>query len=135
LEHIENPVPLLIQIKNIIRNNGVFVISVPNAQALSRQLAVKMGLLSSIYELTDNDKHHGHYRVYDWVMLENEIIESGLEIIGRHGLSFKLFSDKQNIEMLKNQIIGKDQIRGLWQLGDEFIDFSGAIMIVAKVKY
>lgn len=132
LEHIENPVSLLANIKSFLKHDGFFAISVPNAHALSRQLAVKMGLLSSVYELTDNDKHHGHYRVYDWQMLENEIIDSGLKIVGRHGLSFKLFSDKQNIEMLNTKIIGEDQIKGLWKLGDELPNVAGAIMIVAK---
>lgn len=132
LEHIENPVCLLPNLKKFLNDNGVLVISVPNAHALSRQLAVKMGLLSSVYELTDNDKHHGHYRVYDWKMLENQIINSGYSIIGKHGLSFKLFSDKQNIEMLNAKIIGEEQIKGLWQMGDQFPDFAGAMMIVAK---
>ena len=131
-EHLEKPSLLLSNAKNFLKKDAIVAIVVPNANALSRQLAVKMGLLSSIYELTDNDKHHGHYRVYDWQMLENEIIENGFEIVGRHGLSFKLFSDKQNIEMLKAKIIGEEQIKGLWKLGDEFQNISGAIMIVAK---
>jgi len=134
LEHIQNPIPLLFNIKNFLNNDSVVAFSVPNAHALSRQLAVKMGLLSSVYELTDNDKHHGHYQVYDWKMLEEQIMGSGFNIIGKHGLSFKLFSDKQNIEMLNTKIIAEEQIKGLWRLGDELPAFAGAIMIVAKVK-
>ena len=134
LEHIENPVSLLSNIKEFLNEDGIVMVSVPNAHALSRQLAVKMGLLSSVYDLTDNDKHHGHYRVYDWDTLQEQITESGFNIIGKHGLSFKLFSDKQNIEMLNLKIIGENQIKGLWKLGDELSHFAGAIMIVAKVK-
>jgi 2-polyprenyl-3-methyl-5-hydroxy-6-metoxy-1,4-benzoquinol methylase len=132
LEHIEDPVSLLPNIKKFLNHDGILVISVPNAHALSRQLAVKMGLLSSVYELTDNDKHHGHYRVYDWKILEDQIIDSGFFIIGKHGLSFKLFSDKQNIDMLDAKIIAEEQIKGLWQMGDQLPDFAGAIMIIAK---
>lgn len=134
LEHVENPISLLSNIKTFLNRDSVVAISVPNAHALSRQLAVKMGLLSSVYELTDNDKHHGHYRVYDWKTLEEQVLESGLGIVGKHGLSFKLFSDKQNIEMLDANIIAEEQIKGLWKLGDEFSDLAGAIMIVAKIK-
>jgi 2-polyprenyl-3-methyl-5-hydroxy-6-metoxy-1,4-benzoquinol methylase len=133
LEHIENPILLLSSIKKFLNDDGILAISVPNAHALSRQLAVKMGLLSSVYELTDNDRHHGHYRVYDWEILTNQIIESGFTIIGNHGLSFKLFSDKQNIEMLNAKIIAEEQIKGLWQMGDQLPDFAGAMMIVAKL--
>jgi len=133
LEHVENPISLLSNIKTFLNMDSIVAISVPNAHALSRQLAVKMGLLSSVYELTDNDKHHGHYRVYDWKTLEGQVLASGLNIIGKHGLSFKLFSDKQNIEMLNAKIIAEEQIKGLWQLGDEFPGLAGAIMIVAKI--
>lgn len=132
LEHIENPLLLLPKLSTFLKKDGVIAISVPNADALSRQLAVKMGLLSSVYELTPNDIHHGHFRVYDWKTLEEQIINSGFSIVGKHGLSFKLFSDKQNIKMLDVEIIGEEQIKGLWQLGDELPQFAGAIMIVAK---
>ena len=132
LEHIENPESFLSKIKNHIKPSGILAISVPNAHALSRQLAVKMGLMSSVYTLTENDYHHGHYRVYDWQTLETQLKEAGFNIIGKHGLSFKLFSDKQNIAMLNAGIIGESQIKGLWELGDELPELAGAIMIVAK---
>lgn len=132
LEHVEAPLILLPKISSFLNKDGFIAISIPNAHALSRQLAVKMGLLTSVYDLTENDKHHGHFRVYDWKMLEEQIIISGFTIIGKHGLSFKLFSDKQNIEMLNANIIAEEQIKGLWKLGDEFPDIAGAIMIVAK---
>lgn len=132
LEHIENPLILLPKLSTYLKKDGVIAISVPNAHALSRQLAVKMGLLDSVYDLTENDKHHGHFRVYDWKMLEEQIINSGFSIIGKHGLAFKLFSDKQNIEMLNANIIAEEQIKGLWQLADKLPEFAGAIMIIAK---
>jgi 2-polyprenyl-3-methyl-5-hydroxy-6-metoxy-1,4-benzoquinol methylase len=134
LEHIENPIPLLSNIKKFLKKESVVAISVPNAHALSRQLAVEMGLLPSIYALSDNDKHHGHYRVYDWSTLEEQIKNNGFNIIGKHGLSFKLFCDKQNIDMLNARIIGEEQIKGLWKIGDEYPNLAGAIMIVAKIK-
>lgn len=132
LEHLEKPEILLDDVKRFIGRDGIIVVTVPNANALSRQLAVKMGLLSSVYELTDNDRNHGHYRVYDWPSLEKQVVDAGFTIIGRHGLSFKLLSDRQNNEMLRHNIIGEEQAKGLWLLGDEMPELAGAIMIVAK---
>lgn len=134
LEHIKDPLFLLSKLNSLLTKEGIIAISVPNANSLSRLLAVKMGLLNSIYDLTENDKKHGHFRVYDWQMLENQISNCGLDIVGRHGLSLKLFSDKQNIEMLDTKIIGEEQIKGLWLLADEIRQYAGAIMIVAKKK-
>lgn len=132
LEHVTNPKQILYHLRSVLDDSGLIAVSVPNAKALSRQLAVKMGLLKSVYELTENDRHHGHVRVYDWGTLEEELLASGYAIVGRHGLSFKLFSDSQNVEMLKAKIIDESQIQGLWELGDEFKEISGAIMVVAQ---
>jgi len=132
LEHVSDPKLILARVKKFLGPNGIIAVSVPNAHSLSRQLAVRMGLLGSLYELTPNDLRHGHMRVYDWDMMQEQIVSAGFEIIGRHGLSFKLFSDKQNVEMLHTGIIGEPQIKGLWKIGDEYAKLSGAIMIVAK---
>jgi 2-polyprenyl-3-methyl-5-hydroxy-6-metoxy-1,4-benzoquinol methylase len=132
LEHLKDSVSVLTNISKFLIKDGIIAVSVPNSDALSRQLAVKMGLLNSVYDLTENDKHHGHMRVYSWKLLEEQITKSGFSIIGRHGLSFKLFSDKQNIEMLNANIISEKQIKGLWKLADDYPAIAGAIMIVAK---
>lgn len=132
LEHIEHPAAVLPGLHRAMTADTVMVVTVPNAHALSRQLAVKMGLLESVYALTENDLHHGHFRVYDWATLEAEMIAAGFDILGRHGLSFKLLSDRQNIQMIEHGIIGEQQIRGLWALGDEFPALAGAIMLVVR---
>jgi len=93
---------------------------------------VKMGLLKkSVYELTPNDHHHGHRRVYDWSTLEEDVSRAGCRVIGRHGLALKLFADFQNEAMVKHAIIGDTQLRALWSLADEYREVSGAIMVVA----
>ncbi len=132
LEHIEQPASLLAHIRRFMDDTSILAISVPNAQALSRRLAVKMGLLGSVYDLTENDRHHGHYRVYDWKSLESDVVQCGFRVVGKHGLSFKLLSDKQNVAMIEAGIIGEQQIRGLWQIGDELAEHCGAIMMVLK---
>lgn len=134
LEHVSDPTLLLCRISKFLKKNGIIAITVPNSDALSRQLAVKMGLMSSVFDLTENDKFHGHVRVYSWDMLEKQVVKSGYKVIGKHGLSFKLFSDKQNMQMIKAEIIGDDQLRGLWKLADELPRIAGAITVVAKKR-
>lgn len=132
LEHIETPPKLLKKLKNLMHSNSIIAISVPNAYALSRQLAVKMGLMKSVYDLTENDRNHGHFRVYDWKILEKQVQESGYKIIGKHGVSFKLFADKQMLELLKLDIIGEQQMKGLWEIGDVFPELAGVMMLIAQ---
>jgi SAM-dependent methyltransferase len=132
LEHVNYPIKILSNASKFLNKNGIIAITVPNAYALSRQLAVKMGLLSSVFELSENDILHGHVRIYDWSLLETHIRNSGYRIIGKHGLGMKLFSDKQNTEIINAKIIGEEQIKGLWKLADEYAEFAGAITIVAN---
>ena len=133
LEHVDAPVPLLAALREFLRFGGVFAITVPNAHALSRQLAMKMGLLQSLYDLTENDNRHGHQRVYDWPTLEQDVMKAGYEIVGRHGLALKLFADFQNEQIVKAGIIGDAQLRGLWSMADQYRDVAGAIMVILRV--
>jgi hypothetical protein len=132
LEHLEAPVRLLASLRGALVAGGVLAITVPNANALSRQLAVKMGLLRTVFELTENDTRHGHFRVYDYTTLERELSAAGYEIIARLGLALKLFADFQNEEMVKMNIIGDAQLRGLWSLAEENREIAGAIMVLAR---
>jgi SAM-dependent methyltransferase len=130
LEHVREPVPLMKHIAQYLAPSGVLAVSVPNAHALSRQLAVKMGLLDSLYSLTENDRHHGHCRVYDWKSVEADAASAGFAPVGRHGLALKLFADFQTEKAIALGIIGDVQLRGLWPLADDYKAVAGAIMLV-----
>lgn len=130
LEHVDDAVNLLRHARSFLAPNGILACSVPNAQALSRQLAVEMGLLESAYALTENDHKHGHQRVYDWNTLRADARDAGYTIAGEHGLAMKLFADFQNEEMIRADIIGDTQLRGLWPLADRYRDVAGALMMV-----
>ncbi len=132
LEHVDDPITLMTHVKGFMKRGGHLALTVPNARALSRQLAVEMGLLESVYALTENDYHHGHQRVYDWDALRHDVRAAGFEIVGEHGLAFKLFADFQNEKIAEAGIIGDRQFRGLWPIGDRYRDVAGAIMIVAR---
>jgi len=132
LEHVDEPVQLLSKFRVLLQHAGTFAITVPNAHALSRQLAVSMGLLDSIYELTENDRRHGHRRVYDWNTLERDVSAAGYDIVGRHGLALKLFADFQTEKIVAAGIIGDTQLRGLWPLADTYRDVAGAMMILLR---
>ncbi len=71
-------------------------ITVPNATALSRQMAVKMNLLSSLYELTENDLAHGHRRVFDKDILLALLRQSGFRVVDTRGTFLKPFSDESD---------------------------------------
>jgi len=105
----------------------VLIVGVPNAKSFHRLAAVKMGLLKSEYELNNRDIELGHYRVYDILMLQNELINAGYKICYKGGVFFKPLSNKQiqdnwNAEM----------IEAFYELGKDFQENTAEIFVVVK---
>jgi hypothetical protein len=107
---------------------------VPNAQAFSRQLAQRMGLIKDLYALTDNDHAHGHRRVYDKKTFVKDFEASGYQVVTTEGVIFKILADFQLNKMMQSGIIGEEHIRGLQEMARGQQDFCDSIFIVAKVK-
>ena len=95
LEHMRDPVLLLERAAKFLTERGLIFLVVPNARALSRQLARHMGILDDLYALTPNDLAHGHRRVYDRILLDKDISSAGLIQVSRGGLMLKPFADFQ----------------------------------------
>lgn len=127
LEHIEKPVELLRRISQWLSDEGVFLISVPNAKSIHRLAAVKMGLLKSEYELNERDFQLGHYRVYDLESLKKDIVSSGYKIKDEGGIFYKPISNGQ-IE--KNW--DEKMIDGFYELGKEFPENCAEIFVVCS---
>lgn len=118
LEHVANPVQLLNQIYYMLKPGGRVFITVPNATALSRQMAFEMHLVQSLYELTANDIAHGHRRVFDMGKLQELIKQTPFKIKETGGTFVKEFADFQLNQMIEKQIIGEDQLKGMQKLAD-----------------
>ena len=96
LEHVEKPTEILKRnLKPALKVNGLLFITVPNANSLHRRIGVNLGLLKNRFELNSSDSAAGHQRVYDINALEQEVIDSGLEILQTGGYNLKLVSNAQ----------------------------------------
>lgn len=127
LEHVENPALLLEHIQPWLKKDGVLLCAVPNARSLHRQAAVEMGLISSVFEMSEKDKHHGHLRIYTPETLLSEFLQAGYKVVTRGGYWLKPLSDRQ-IE----SSFTPEMLLGFMKLGESYPDISGEIYIVAK---
>lgn len=127
LEHIEHPINVLKLIYSWLSDNGVFLISVPNAKSIHRLAAVEMGLLNNEYELNQRDHELGHYRVYDLNTLKEDIINAGYKIVDEGGIFFKPLSNGQ-IENNWNE----DMIKGFYKLGKKFPQYCAEIYVACS---
>ena len=133
LEHLVDDHFVLSKVKNeLLTKEGYLFITVPNARALSRQLARHMGMISSLYDLTANDIRGGHRRVYDRVTLNRAIEHAGFEIIAQGGLFFKPFSDFQLDQLIDGEFLKSEHQEGLYRLGQEYPDMCGDLYAICK---
>ena len=133
LEHIEKPVELLKKIKNEwLSDKGKLFIVVPNANAPSRQIAVKMGLIPHNTSITPREKEHGHHITCTLDVLDSHAIEAGLNVTNRSGIFFKALANFQWDKILKTDIINKDYLDGCYALGQQYPDLCSSIMLVCK---
>ena len=127
LEHIENPAFLLNKIYNWIADDGIFLVSVPNAKSIHRLVAVEMGMLTSEYMLNSRDHELGHFRVYDMDSLSKQMVEAGFKIIDKGGIFLKPLSNGQ-IEKSWTP----DIIEGFYKVGKYFQKNCSDIFIVCS---
>ena len=133
LEHIDDPVGLLARIKNEwLSEKGKLFLVCPNANAPSRQIAVKMGLITHNSAITSAEAEHGHRITYSLDTLERDAKAGGLNVIYRSGIFFKALANFQWDQLLNTDIINKEYLDGCYQLGQQYPDLCSSIMLVCK---
>jgi 2-polyprenyl-3-methyl-5-hydroxy-6-metoxy-1,4-benzoquinol methylase len=132
LEHVLDAIGFLKHVRSLLSDHGLLFIVVPNARAMSRQIARHMGLIDDLFALTQNDINHGHRRVYDRISLNKDIDAAGLQQVSQGGLLLKLLADFQMDKMIETGIIAEPQIEGLYKMGLEYPDFAGSLFSVCK---
>lgn len=134
LEHLLDVQSVLKIIHAALGENGLLFVAVPNARALSRQLARHMGLIDDLYALTPNDLRGGHRRVYDRVTLNRELEIAGFEIVSQGGIFFKYLADFQMDQMIDTGILGEQQLEGLFSLGNEYPDMCADVYAIVRKR-
>lgn len=132
LEHVLEPTLVLNMARKVLKPNGILFVTVPNARALSRQLAMHMGLIPDLKALTQNDLVNGHRRVYERVYLNRELQHAGFNTITEGGLMLKILADFQLDKLIDDGILKEPQIDGLYKLGLEYPDLCGALFSVCR---
>ena len=129
LEHLQNPQQTLGMVRSALAEGGKLFVVVPNAKAMSRQLALKMGIIKDLYGLTPNDVRGGHRRVYDSRTLAAELQKAKL-CYNITGLLFKPFADFQMDVLIENEFLTQKHLDGLALLGRDYPEECGALFAV-----
>ncbi len=133
LEHLDDPVRVLKRInKEWMTKDGRLFLVCPNANAPSRQIAVKMGLISHNSAVTVAEAEHGHRCTYSLDTLERDAVSANLDVIHRSGIFFKALANFQWDMLLQTEIVSEEYLEGCYQLGQQYPDLCSSIFLVCK---
>lgn len=132
LEHLDDPVDSLARIATWLGPNGLLFVAVPNADALSRQIAVSMGLIASNNAVTEGEFDHGHRRTYSMDTLLNDVRQAGLQPLDFGGVIVKGLANYQFDLALEAGIVSPEYVRACDELARVYPHFSSSIFVVCS---
>jgi len=133
LEHLDDPVRILRRINDEwLADGGRFFLVCPNANAPSRQIAVKMGLITHNAAVTAAEAEHGHRCTYTLDTLERDAVDAGLKVVHRSGIFFKALANFQWDRLLRTDIISKEYLDGCYKLGQHYPDLCSSIFLMCE---
>jgi SAM-dependent methyltransferase len=133
LEHLDDPVRVLKRINDEwLAEGGRFFLVCPNANAPSRQIAVKMGLITHNAAVTPAELEHGHRCTYSLDTLERDATAAGLKVRHRSGVFFKALANFQWDRLLETDIISPAYLEGCYQLGQVYPDLCSSIFLLCE---
>lgn len=128
LEHVDNPLEMLIYFKKFLAPNGKMFVVVPNAEVLNRRLGNISGILPNIHKLSNNDIILGHKRYYTIKSLTRLIKDAGYEIRRVEGIYLKPFTTKQIMSLS----LDKKIINALCKVGIDYPELCCGILVELK---
>jgi 2-polyprenyl-3-methyl-5-hydroxy-6-metoxy-1,4-benzoquinol methylase len=133
LEHLDDPVRVLKRVNDEwLAEGGRFFLVCPNANAPSRQIAVKMGLITHNSAVTPAEAAHGHRCTYSLDTLERDAVAAGLKVIHRSGIFFKALANFQWDRLLQTDIISREYLEGCYELGQIYPDLCSSIFLMCE---
>lgn len=133
LEHLDDPIRVLKRVNDEwLAEGGRFFLVCPNANAPSRQIAVKMGIISHNAAVTPAEAKHGHRCTYSLDTLERDAVAAGLKVVYRSGIFFKALANFQWDRLLQTDIVSKEYLDGCYMLGQQYPDLCSSIFLLCE---
>lgn len=129
IEHVEDPVASLRQLRCLLRDEGLIFISAPNCMSLNRRAGFHMGLLSTYEQMAPKDFEVGHRRLYTVDMMREHCELAGLKVLEMKGLYMKPLSERQMMQL------GEAAIRAFHRLGEDVPQYCASILAIATKKH
>jgi 2-polyprenyl-3-methyl-5-hydroxy-6-metoxy-1,4-benzoquinol methylase len=133
LEHLDEPEAVLARISTWLKPDGRLFVAVPNANALSRQIAVYMGLISHNSAVTSGEFAHGHRRTYSLDTLLATVTAGGLKVQDFGGVVVKPLANFQFDLALEHGIVTREFISACDKLAKTMPDLSSSVYAICTL--
>jgi 2-polyprenyl-3-methyl-5-hydroxy-6-metoxy-1,4-benzoquinol methylase len=132
LEHLDHPVDVLAKIRQWLNPSGRLFVAVPNANALSRQIAVRMGLIEYNAAVTQAEAQHGHRCTYSMDVLLAELRRAGYLLEDYGGILLKPLANFQFDQAIAAGIVTDSYIQACHELAKVYPDLSASLYAVCS---
>ena len=130
LEHLDDRIGILARFRNWLSPAGKLFVAVPNANALSRQIAVKMGLIEHQSAVTPAEAQHGHRCTYSMDVLLSEIRQAGYGVEDYGGILLKPLANFQFDRAITEGIVSEAYIEACHELAKTYPDLSASLYVI-----
>jgi len=134
LQEIED-VPLFLKgLHKVCRKNTIIHIVVPNANSFHRLLALEMGIINSVHQLSERNILLQQQITFDLKSLEKLIVDNGFSVLETGSSFLKPFTHQQMHEMQEQNIINEKILHGLYKMVKYMPDFGSEIFIDCQIS-
>lgn len=134
LEHVMDDRGILEHLLKFLAPGGRLFVIVPNANAASRLIAVKMGILGHTEDLSKADIAAGHRRMYHMDKLCDVVRRANAQIVHTGGIFFKPLANFQFDKLIGGELISDAFMEGCFELGKDYPALAASIFVVAETK-
>jgi hypothetical protein len=130
LNELPDPDRAILLAREVVSAAGALHVSVPNAGSLHRRLAMAMGMISSLHELSASNRLFAQYRVYDRETLREAVVKGGFSVAEEGGYLMNPFANEQMTSMAS--MLTPQIVSGLTRLGGELPELASEIFVNAR---
>lgn len=132
LEHFDKPIDTMLRIKEIMNFGSRIFIMVPNAEALSRQIAHYMGLMRNVTDVLPSEAAQGHTTTFTLETLRQLLLDADFKILHFGGIMVKPLANFQLDECLTSGIVSNSYLQACDQLSIKYPELASSIYFVCE---
>lgn len=132
LHEVDEPGSILDCVRRLCLPETVVHVTVPNARSLHRLLALEMGLISQLHELSDAQRRLQQHRTFDLERLTALLEGCGFDVIESGSLFVKPFTHAQMASLSESGFLSAEMLEGLFGLAKHIPEFGSEIFVNAK---